>query len=258
MPIVSGLSHKELDSIPGATCDDPVYKASPASPSGWPSGSSKPCSWDGSKVPQEELEEEGCSSTSSDPEEDESSGSSSHSSTGFGKGAKLDPDKSVVLSMENMSQTTLKVCHPLPPLALLLFLDCLVHWPELHVRIWQAGSIYACIPMCCKSTSDWHVKMSMSLSPANLFCVCSTYLPDMPAVCAAHVHGCSLEGKSCHINVMNNQSHGQIRQPLSTPKFCRDLPQSQLHFLLANTLVSIMQKAMVSLTCRLENGSAAL
>ena len=135
VPIVSDLSHKELGSLPGATCDDPVYKASPASPRGWPGGS-KPCSWDGFEAPQDELEEQGGSSTDSISEDAETSGSSSHSSTGFGKGAKLDPDKSVVLTMENMSQMALRVCHILYHFCCSLTALPLARAPQLHLASW--------------------------------------------------------------------------------------------------------------------------
>ncbi|KAK9819503.1 hypothetical protein WJX74_000076 [Apatococcus lobatus] len=99
--------------MPQATCDDPVYETSPSG-----DGSrnlNKPYSvfrvW--AQDSRSQLNKD--VSSSSNPEIQQTkdftkmSGSSAHSSTGFGKGSSLNPEKSVVLVMENMSQKTLKI-----------------------------------------------------------------------------------------------------------------------------------------------------
>lgn len=97
VPTLDEWSQKDLTDLPEATCDDPAFKALAAQQYGRPSNS--------------KLQEDECSSTGSEPQEPETSGSSSQNSTGFGKGSRLDPDSSVVLTMENMSQMLLRVCH---------------------------------------------------------------------------------------------------------------------------------------------------
>ncbi|KAK9819540.1 hypothetical protein WJX74_007804 [Apatococcus lobatus] len=157
VPQVSGLPQEALtwqSSLTGATCDDPLYKAFSASTNQQQSCSQQ-CSWDGCAAPLDQHGSDDCSSTSSESQEPESSGSSSHNSTGFGKGSKLDPDKSVVLAMENMSQMTLRVmvifgtCFSYLGFALaitLIFLDGFKVLPEYHTNQMDVWSLVAGVP----------------------------------------------------------------------------------------------------------------
>lgn len=113
LPKASAGSVRESEGLPQATCDDPVYATGQSG-----NGSStfeKPYSVFNVKAQnsRSQLNKHVSSSSGSgrlDTAEYSSvSGSSAQSSTGFGKGSSLNPDKSVVLVMENMSQKTLKV-----------------------------------------------------------------------------------------------------------------------------------------------------
>ena len=116
LPKVSAGSRRESEGLPQATCDDPIYETSPSA-----DGShslNKPYSVFKVKAQNSRSQLNKDVSSSSIPESQEAkdfskvSGSSGHSSTGFGKGSSLNPEKSVVLVMENMSQKTLKVRAP--------------------------------------------------------------------------------------------------------------------------------------------------
>ncbi|KAK9843872.1 hypothetical protein WJX84_004447 [Apatococcus fuscideae] len=115
LPRAQGAARHTSESQPHASCDDPFYPAysgqdgkltsdSPNKPytifSGKPQGSQDALQRDASdKLDPESQLRTDVSRTSS---------SSTDSGTGFTKGSKLDPEKSVVLVLENMSQRMLK------------------------------------------------------------------------------------------------------------------------------------------------------
>ena len=101
LPKVSAGSRRESEGLPQATCDDPIYETSPSA-----DGShslNKPYSVFKVKAQNSRSQLNKDVSSSSIPESQEAkdfskvSGSSGHSSTGFGKGSSLNPEKSVVL-----------------------------------------------------------------------------------------------------------------------------------------------------------------
>ena len=171
LPKVTEASRLNLGSSGTATCDDPVYTVQHSADAQAP-GAEKPYSVfsvaaQNSRSPLKAKDKS--NSSSSEKHDDPTdysrvSGSSSGSSTGFGKGHDMDPNKSVLLVLENMSQRHLKVST-----------DPVLHSHQIHALL-STGQVISAI-----LASFWQISAK--------FAACASRNEGVAVVCRKVVDG---------------------------------------------------------------------